>query len=162
MVRSKSADTVTSKASTTLSRASTAKPKPYDSTHSSYKPTGSSYTAPGGAAANQRKPEPRKTLQADGKVRISAESRPSKPMSAPRPFSPPTQAPKSRLTESNLKSVPGSGVAHIPGYAPSATGASVKSSATLKAPSGAPKDKAKAVAPSKAASVAGTIDRQFF
>jgi len=160
MIRSKSADTVTSKASTAVSRASPAKPKPFDPTHSSYKPTGSSYTAPGGAAATQRKPEPKKTVQSDGKVRISAASRPpSKP--APKPFAPP-QAPKARLTETNLKSVAGSDALHIPGYAPSAAGASVRSRSTVKASGALPKEKGKAAVPSRAASVAGTIDRQFF
>lgn len=147
MMRSKSADSVSTRASTTATKATK---RPYDPTHSTYKPTGTSYASPAA-----KKPEPKKPLR-DGKVRISAESRPGgAAKTEPKPFKPyqppsksvesPSQGyqppskssyqpPKPRLTETNLKSVPSS-APHIPGYAASAAG-SVKSSV-------APKDKGK-------------------
>lgn len=171
LARSKSADSVTTRASTTATQATK---KPYDPTHSSYKPTGSSYSSPAA-----KKPEPKKPLP-DGKVRIAPESRPggapAAAAAAPKPFqpyrpddskgySPSYRPPKPRLTETNLKAVPSS-APHIPGYAPSAAG-SVKSGVS-RAQGGTQKGAGgrtgTAAQPSKAGSVAGSVkvDRQFF
>jgi len=99
MSRQPSSESVTSKATSAVK-------KPYDPTNSSYKPSGSSYST----AANKR-PEQNKK-HADGKVRISPESRPT--------------APRVPLTASNRKTVPVSSTAGT--TAPSVAGTSVRSS----------------------------------
>lgn len=113
MSRRSSSDSVTSKATSTVK-------KPYDPTHSSYKSSGSSYPTSYPTGANKR-PEHNKK-PADGKVRISPESRPGRAQTA-------TRAP---LTASNLKTVPVSSTAGL--TVPSVAGTSARSTVASKVP----------------------------